>query len=182
LGAVGASLIFGLIRGSGTFNVSFPTFVLVSRMQLAQQYRGNGHFLRASSSSKHESMVDVALARDSLLRVGLGVSGTTIVSGSYARPSYSWISRLLTSSLSLGISSFFLSCYPVYVRYVDSSTLAFSLSSHRPSFITFFLHKQEWKHHSYLIMFHFRSIKLFHLTRWILVLVQKKESFCSTEP
>jgi hypothetical protein len=45
--------------------------------------------------------------RDSALRVGLGVSGVTIVSGSCARPSHSWISLLLTSSLSLGISSLF---------------------------------------------------------------------------
>ena len=37
----------------------------------------------------------------------LGVSGATIVSGSCDRPSHSWISRLLTSSLSLGISSLF---------------------------------------------------------------------------
>ncbi len=29
---VGVSLIFGLVRGSGTFSVVFPTFVLVSRM------------------------------------------------------------------------------------------------------------------------------------------------------
>jgi hypothetical protein len=31
---------------------------------------------------------------------------------------------------------FVLSCNPVYVRYVDSSTLDFSLSSHRPSFMS----------------------------------------------
>ena len=49
LGAVGASSIFGLVRGPGAFVVVLPTFVLVSRMQLAQQYRGNGHFLSAAS-------------------------------------------------------------------------------------------------------------------------------------
>ena len=107
MGAVGASSIFGLIRGAGAFAAVLPTFVLVSRMQLAQQYRGNGHFLSAASSSRHEAMVGGALARASALRVGLGVSGATIVSGSCARPSHSWISRLLTSSLSLGISSLF---------------------------------------------------------------------------
>ena len=32
--------------------------------------------------------------------------------------------------------SFVLSCNPVYVSHVDSSTLVFSLSSHRPSFIS----------------------------------------------
>ena len=35
----------------------------------------------------------------SALSVGLGVGGVTIASGSRARPSHSWTSRLLTSSL-----------------------------------------------------------------------------------
>jgi hypothetical protein len=70
-------------------------------------YRGNGHFLSAASSSRHEALVGGALARGSALSVGLGVSGVTIVSGSCDRPSYSWISLLLTSSLSLGTSSLF---------------------------------------------------------------------------
>jgi hypothetical protein len=107
LGAVGVSSIFGWVRGAGSFDVVIPTFVLVSRMHLAQQYRVNGHFLNSSSSSRHKAMVGGALARASTLRVGLGVSGDTIVSGSCVRPSYSWISLLLTSSLSLGISSLF---------------------------------------------------------------------------
>jgi hypothetical protein len=38
---------------------------------------------------------------------GLGVGGVTIASGSRARPSHSWTSRLLTSSFSLGVSSLF---------------------------------------------------------------------------
>jgi len=46
-------------------------------MQLAQQYRGNGHFnghfLSAASSSRHEAMVGGALTRASALHVGLGV-------------------------------------------------------------------------------------------------------------
>jgi hypothetical protein len=100
LGAVGASSIFGLIRGSGAFDVVLPTFVLVSRMHLAQQYRDHVQFLIVSSSSD-------ALVRGSALCVGLGVSGATIVTGSGDRPSHSWISRLLTSSLSLGTSSLF---------------------------------------------------------------------------
>jgi hypothetical protein len=107
LGAMGASSIFGLVRGAGAFAAVLPTFVLVSRMQLAQQYRGNGHFLSAASSSRHEAMVGGARARVSALRVGLGVGGAAVASGSRARPSHSWISRLLTSSLSLGTSSLF---------------------------------------------------------------------------
>jgi hypothetical protein len=108
LGAVGASSIFGLVRRAGAFAAVHSTFVLVSRMQLAQQYRGNGHFLSAASSSRHKAMVG-ALARAS---------------------AHSWISRLLTSSLSLGISSLFCRATQfIFVRHVDSSTLAFSLSS-----------------------------------------------------
>jgi hypothetical protein len=47
------------------------------------------------------------LVRVSAFRVGLGVSGTTIVSGSCTCPSHLWISHMLTSSSSLGISSLF---------------------------------------------------------------------------
>jgi hypothetical protein len=65
------------------------------------------YFLSAASSSRHEAMVGGALARASALRVGMGVSGSTIVSGSCDHPSNSWISPLLTSCLSLGISSLF---------------------------------------------------------------------------
>jgi hypothetical protein len=80
LGAVGASLVFGLVRGTGAFAAVLPSVVLVSRIQLA---------------------------RASAFRVGLGVSGVTIVSGSCARPSISRIPHLLTSTLSLGISSLY---------------------------------------------------------------------------
>ncbi len=103
LGPVGSSTIFGLVRRSRTFTVVFPTFVLVSRF-ITEQYRVNDNFLNVVSSSRRESMVGSALTR---VCVGSGVGGVTIVSGSFGRPSYSWISRLLTSSLSLGISSLF---------------------------------------------------------------------------
>jgi hypothetical protein len=65
LGVVGVSSIFGWVRGTGTFTPVFPTFVLVSRMHLAQQYRGNGHFLSAASSSRYKAMVDGSLTRAS---------------------------------------------------------------------------------------------------------------------
>jgi hypothetical protein len=107
LGAVGASLTFGVVRGAGAFAAVLPTFVLVSGIQLAQRYRGIATSFSAASSSRREAMVGGALARVSAFRVGLGVSGATIVSGSCARPSLSRISHCLTSSLSLGISSLF---------------------------------------------------------------------------
>ncbi len=106
LGAVGASLVFGLVRGAGPFAAVLPSVVLVSRIHLAQRYRGNiATSFSVASSSRRETMVGGALARASTFHVGLGVSGATIVSGSCARPSFSRIPHLLTSSLSLGISS-----------------------------------------------------------------------------
>jgi hypothetical protein len=45
LGVVDTSSIFGLVRRTGTYATVFPTFALVSRMQLVQQHRDNGHFL-----------------------------------------------------------------------------------------------------------------------------------------
>ncbi len=97
LGVVGVSSIFGLVRGAGDFVVVLPTFVLVSRMHLAQQHRDNDHFLRAASSSRRETMVGGVLVRGSALRVGLGVSGADITSGSSVRPSHScdgWVGDL----------------------------------------------------------------------------------------
>jgi hypothetical protein len=107
LGAVGASLVFGLVRGSGSFSSVLPSFALVSRMSFVQHNHGFGHFFIATSSSRRETMVDGVLTRVSAFRVGLGVSGATIVSGSCVCPSHLWISRVLTSSSSLGISSLF---------------------------------------------------------------------------
>ncbi len=45
LGTVVSSSIFGLISGAGAFAVVLPDFVLVSRMQLTQQYRKETHVL-----------------------------------------------------------------------------------------------------------------------------------------
>ena len=107
LGEVGPSSIFGLVRRSWAFTGGLLTFALVSGLQLAQINCDTCHFFIAASSSRLETMVGGALARASAFRVGLGVSGDTIVSGSCVRPSHSWISRWLTSSLSLDISSLF---------------------------------------------------------------------------
>ena len=71
--------------------------------RLSQRYRGNAISLSAASSSRLEAMVGGALTRASAFLVALGVGGVTIVSGSCARPSYSQISLLMTSSLFLGI-------------------------------------------------------------------------------
>jgi hypothetical protein len=82
LGAVGASLVFGLVRGTGAFAPVLPSVVLVSRIQLAQRYRGNiATSFSAVSSSRREAMVGGTLARASAFRVGLGVSETIITPG-----------------------------------------------------------------------------------------------------
>ena len=107
LGVVGAPLIFGLARRAGAFAGGLLTFALVSGFQLAQNYCVKCHFCSAAFSSRLEAMVGGALARASAFHVGLGVGGTTIVSGSRVRTSHSWTSRLLTSSFSLGVSSLF---------------------------------------------------------------------------
>ncbi len=77
LGTVGSSSIFGWVRGDGVFTVVIPTFVLVSRIHLAQQYRVNGHFLSAASSSRHKAMVGVALTRVSVF-FDVSVSGNKV--------------------------------------------------------------------------------------------------------
>jgi hypothetical protein len=53
--AVGASLIFGLVRAAGAFAAVLPTFVVVSRTQIARQYCDHGHLLTPVSSSRHET-------------------------------------------------------------------------------------------------------------------------------
>jgi hypothetical protein len=106
LGVVGASSLFGLVRGSGAFALVLPTFVLVSRMQLAQRYRGNATSFSAASSSRRETMVGGTLTRvsTSVFRVGLGVGGAAVASGSRARPSHScdgWVCDLGVVGVSL---------------------------------------------------------------------------------
>jgi hypothetical protein len=98
LDSVVASLVFGLVRGSGSFDVVLPSFALVSRMPFAQHNHGFGHFFSATSSSRREAMVVITLTRVSGFRVGLGVSGATIVSGSCACPSHLWISLVFSLS------------------------------------------------------------------------------------
>jgi hypothetical protein len=96
----------GWYVGPGLSLWCFRLLFLFSRMELPKQYRGNDHFLNTSSSSLREVMVDGALTRVSTLRVGLGVGGATIASGSCARPSHScdgWVGDLGV----VGVSSIF---------------------------------------------------------------------------
>ena len=93
---------------AGAFTGGLLTFASVSGIQLAQHNCSNKcYFVSAAFPSRLEAMVGDNLARVLALRFGLGVGGGRIASGLRTRPSHSWMSYLLTSSLSLGVSSLF---------------------------------------------------------------------------
>ena len=81
-----------------------------------------------------KSRVGNILAKAAALRINLNLDGTPIASKSHTHPSHSQTSRLLTSSLSLGVP---VPHNRVHARRVNSSTLVCSLSSHRNSYIGF---------------------------------------------
>jgi hypothetical protein len=61
------------------------------------------HFLRAAFSSILKSRVSSILVKTVVLRINRNLDAATITSKSHAHPSHSQTSRLLTSSLSLGV-------------------------------------------------------------------------------
>jgi hypothetical protein len=61
------------------------------------------HFRRAAFSFMLKSRVGHIIGKASALRVNLNLDGTPIDSSSHTHPSHSQTSRLLTSSLSLGV-------------------------------------------------------------------------------
>jgi hypothetical protein len=78
-------------------------FFAPSGVQLPQTDRVMFHFLRAAFSQQLKSKVGLALAKAAALRITLNLDGATITSKSHTHPSHLQTSRLLTSSLSLGI-------------------------------------------------------------------------------
>ena len=78
-------------------------FFSTSGVQLAQTQRGMFHYRRAAFSSTLKSRVGNILAKAAALRITLNLDGAPIISKSHTHPSRSQTSRLLTSSLSLGI-------------------------------------------------------------------------------
>jgi hypothetical protein len=84
-------------------------------------------------SSELKSNLENILTKTAVLRITLNIDGTPLTSRSHTYPSHSQTSRLLISSLSLGVPG---SHATVYVSGVDLSTSAFSLSSHRHSYIS----------------------------------------------
>ena len=79
-------------------------FFAASGVHLAQQTSGGFfHFRRAAFSSMLKSRVSLILAKAAALRINLNLDGAPIASKSHTHPSHSQTSRLLTSSLSLGV-------------------------------------------------------------------------------
>ena len=79
-------------------------FFAASGIQSAQSnMRGFFNFRRAALSSMLKSRVGNIMAKASALRVNLNLDGAPIASNSHTHPSHSQTSRLLTSSLSLGV-------------------------------------------------------------------------------
>ena len=78
-------------------------FFAASGVQLPQTDRDQFHFHRAAFSQQLKSKVGLALAKTVALRINLNLDGAPIASESHTHPSHSQTSRLLTSSLSLGV-------------------------------------------------------------------------------
>jgi hypothetical protein len=78
-------------------------FFAVSGVQLAQHDRGLFHFRRAAFSATLKAQVGSTLAKAAALRTNSNIDGAPITSKTHTHPSHSQTSRLLTSSLSLGV-------------------------------------------------------------------------------
>ena len=78
-------------------------FFAASVVQLAQSTSGLFRFRRAAFYSQLKAKVGSTLAKAAGLRVNLNIDGVPITSKTHTHPSHSQTSRLLTSSLSLGV-------------------------------------------------------------------------------
>ncbi len=68
-----------------------------------QSDRGFFHYLLTTFSSMIKSRVGNILVKDTVLRINLNLDGAPITPKSHTHPSHLQTSRLLTSSLSLGV-------------------------------------------------------------------------------
>ena len=78
-------------------------FFAASGVQHAQVTSGHFHHRRAAFFSQLKAKAGLVLAKAAALRITLNIDGAPITSRSHTHPSHSQTSRLLTSSLSLGI-------------------------------------------------------------------------------
>ena len=79
------------------------SFYATSGVQAAPTQRGMFHYRRAAFSAHLKAKVDSTLAKAAALRINLNIDGAPITSRTHTHPSHSQTSRLLTSSLSLGV-------------------------------------------------------------------------------
>jgi hypothetical protein len=78
-------------------------FLAASGVQLAQSTSGQFHYRRAAFCSQLKSKCGNILAKAAALRIIFNIDGAPVASRSHSHPSHSQTSRLLTSSLSLGV-------------------------------------------------------------------------------
>ncbi len=78
-------------------------FFAASGVLSTQSDRGFFHYRRAAFYTQLKSKVGLDLVKAAALRITLNLDGSPIISKSHTHPSHSQTSRLLTSSLSLGI-------------------------------------------------------------------------------
>ncbi len=78
-------------------------FFAASGVHLAQPNSGLFHFHRTVFSDQLKAKVGSTLVKDEVLRINLNIDGAPITSRTHTHSSHSQTSRLLTSSLSLGV-------------------------------------------------------------------------------
>jgi hypothetical protein len=79
-------------------------FFAASGVQLAETHPGGQFtFRHVVFLTQLQSKVDLVLAKVAALRININLDGAPIASKSHTHPSHSQTSRLLTSSLSLGV-------------------------------------------------------------------------------
>ena len=78
-------------------------FFEASGVHLEQHHRGQFHFRLTSFPSHLKNRVDLTLTKTTVLRINLNIDGEPITSRTHTHPSHSQTSRLLTSSISLGV-------------------------------------------------------------------------------
>ena len=79
-------------------------FFAASGVQLAKSTSGLYHYKRVAFSSQLKIKVGNILAKAAALRITLNVDGAPVAFRSHTHPSHSQTARLLTSSMSLGIT------------------------------------------------------------------------------
>ncbi len=78
-------------------------FFETSGVQFPETDRGLFHFHRVVFVQQFKNRVGLALGQTATLRITFNLDGVPITSKSHTHPSHSQTSRLLTSSLSLGV-------------------------------------------------------------------------------